>query len=375
MDLSPLRKWEVLGPDAETLIQRAITRDARRLSVGQVTYTAVCNETGGMIDDATVYRLGQDNFRFVGGDEYDGIWLKELADRHALKVWVKPSTDQLHNVAVQGPESQAAPEEDRVDAADADLARGPALVPLHGRANRDVRRHPDRRLAHRLHGRARVRGLVPSHRRACGLGRDLGGGTGARPDAARARGARHPPDRERLDLRRVRVRRPGRPVRGGHRVHGRSRDGRGLRRPRRARGAEGAPAARSRRPRARGERDRRPRRRGVRGRQRVGVVTSGTRSPILKKNVALARVAVQYADLGTTLEVGKLDGLQKRIPRPSSASRSTTPRRTARAPDRVVHFRAGRCVPARRLPDRGGRPDPRERARAAARALSAPVRW
>jgi aminomethyltransferase len=49
------------------------------------------------------------------------------------------------------------------------------------------------------------------------------------------------------------------------------------------------------------------------GRQRVGVVTSGTRSPILKKNVALARVAVQYADLGTQIEVGKLDGLQKRI--------------------------------------------------------------
>jgi aminomethyltransferase len=49
------------------------------------------------------------------------------------------------------------------------------------------------------------------------------------------------------------------------------------------------------------------------GRQQVGVVTSGTRSPILKKNVALARVAVQYAKLGTTLEVGKLDGQQKRI--------------------------------------------------------------
>jgi len=49
------------------------------------------------------------------------------------------------------------------------------------------------------------------------------------------------------------------------------------------------------------------------GRQRVGVVTSGTRSPILKKNIALARVAVQYAELDTKLEVGKLDGLQKRI--------------------------------------------------------------
>jgi aminomethyltransferase len=50
------------------------------------------------------------------------------------------------------------------------------------------------------------------------------------------------------------------------------------------------------------------------GRQRVGVVTSGIRSPILKKNIALARVAIQYAEHGTALEVGKLDGLQKRIP-------------------------------------------------------------
>jgi aminomethyltransferase len=49
-------------------------------------------------------------------------------------------------------------------------------------------------------------------------------------------------------------------------------------------------------------------------RQQVGVVTSGTRSPILKANIALCRLAVQYRKLGTLLEVGKLDGLQKRIP-------------------------------------------------------------
>jgi aminomethyltransferase len=98
MDLSPLRKFEILGPDAETLMQATITRDARKLSVGQVVYTALCNETGGMIDDATVFRLGQDNFRFVGGDDYDGVWLKEQAERAGLRVWVKPSTDQLHNL-------------------------------------------------------------------------------------------------------------------------------------------------------------------------------------------------------------------------------------------------------------------------------------
>ena len=106
MDLSPLRKWEVVGPDAELLMQRAITRDARKLSVGQVTYTAVCNETGGMLDDATVYRLADDNFRFVTGDEYTGVHLRELADAESLRVWVKQSTDELHNVAVQGPASR-----------------------------------------------------------------------------------------------------------------------------------------------------------------------------------------------------------------------------------------------------------------------------
>ena len=109
MDLSPLRKFEILGPDAEALMQATVTRDIPRLAVGQVVYTAMCNETGGMIDDATVFRLGQDNFRFVGGDEYDGVWLKEQAERAGLRVWVKPSTDQLHNLAVQGPRQPRAP--------------------------------------------------------------------------------------------------------------------------------------------------------------------------------------------------------------------------------------------------------------------------
>src|SRR3712207_5476242 len=40
------------------------------------------------------------------------------------------------------------------------------------------------------------------------------------------------------------------------------------------------------------------------GRQRVGVVTSGTRSPVLRKNIALCRMAVQFRELGTELEIG-----------------------------------------------------------------------
>ncbi|MGI9622608.1 MAG: glycine cleavage T C-terminal barrel domain-containing protein, partial [Acidimicrobiales bacterium] len=50
------------------------------------------------------------------------------------------------------------------------------------------------------------------------------------------------------------------------------------------------------------------------GRAQVGTVTSGTISPTLRKNVALCRMAVEYAEIGTEVEVGKIDGHQKRIP-------------------------------------------------------------
>ena len=123
MDLSPLRKWEILGPDAEELLQATMTRDIRRLADGQVVYTALCNDTGGMIDDGTVFRIAATNFRFVGGSEYDGIWLREQAERLGLRVWVKESTDELHNVAVQGPASRELLCAADLDGADADAVR------------------------------------------------------------------------------------------------------------------------------------------------------------------------------------------------------------------------------------------------------------
>ena len=102
MDLSPLRKYEVTGPDAEELMQLCVTRNMKKLSVGQVSYTAMCYEHGGMIDDGTVYRLGDTNFRWIGGNDTSGLWLREQAQKRGLNAWVRSSTDQLHNIAVQG---------------------------------------------------------------------------------------------------------------------------------------------------------------------------------------------------------------------------------------------------------------------------------
>ena len=107
IDLSALRKFEITGPDAEDLLQRAVPRDVKKLGIGQVVYTPLCFEHGGMIDDGTIFRLGAHNFRWICGDDYSGVWLRELADKHGLKAWVRNSSDQLHNLGVQGPRSRA----------------------------------------------------------------------------------------------------------------------------------------------------------------------------------------------------------------------------------------------------------------------------
>ncbi|MFN9291451.1 MAG: aminomethyltransferase, partial [Planctomyces sp.] len=46
IDLSPLRKFEVTGPDAEALMQYTLTRDVSKLAVGQVVYSAMCYDHG-----------------------------------------------------------------------------------------------------------------------------------------------------------------------------------------------------------------------------------------------------------------------------------------------------------------------------------------
>ena len=106
MDLSPLRKYEITGPDAGELMQWCATRDVKKLSDGQVVYTAMCYEHGGMIDDGTIYRLGENNYRWIGGNDTSGLWLREQAQARGYQAWVRNATDQLCNIAIQGPRSR-----------------------------------------------------------------------------------------------------------------------------------------------------------------------------------------------------------------------------------------------------------------------------
>ena len=62
-DLTPMVKYRISGPDAARYLNRLTTRNIARLRPGRVAYTVWCNDAGHLIDDGTVFRLGESEFR------------------------------------------------------------------------------------------------------------------------------------------------------------------------------------------------------------------------------------------------------------------------------------------------------------------------
>jgi aminomethyltransferase len=314
MDLSPLRKFEVTGPDAEALLQLACTRNIRKLAVGQVVYSALCYETGGMVDDATVFRLGDNLFRLIGGDPYDGVWLRQLAERENFRVWVKESTDSLHNIAVQGPLSRdilrsiiwTPPTQPSFDELTwfrfavgriGDFDGVPLVISRTGYSGElgyELWCHPRDAMAvwQAVWAAGRPFELTPLGLDALDMVRIEAGlvfagcefddqvdpfeagigftvalandDTFVGKEALIARKAN--PQRMLVGLELA----GNEPASTGDCVHV--------------------------------------------GRHQVGTITNGTRSPFLSKNIALCRIAVEHGAIGHEVEVGKIDGHQKRIP-------------------------------------------------------------
>jgi aminomethyltransferase len=104
IDISPLFKYIVSGPDAVRLVDRVITRDATRMAVGQVFYTTWCDENGRVIDDGTVARVAEDRFRWTAADP-SLRWLRQ--NTAGLRVEVEDVSESLAALALQGPMSAA----------------------------------------------------------------------------------------------------------------------------------------------------------------------------------------------------------------------------------------------------------------------------
>ncbi|OAJ50439.1 DUF1989 domain-containing protein [Pseudomonas marginalis] len=321
MDLTALRKFEIIGPDAEALLQYCLTRDVRRLAVGQVVYSAMCHAHGGMLDDGTLLRLGPDNFRWICGEDYAGVWLREQAQKLGMKVWVKSASEQIHNLAVQGPLSRELLKQmvwtpptqpsvetlgwfrflvGRLDGFDG----CPLMISRTGYTGElgfEVWCQPEDAVQvwDRIWQLGQPLGLVPLGLEALDLLRIEAGLIFAgydfsdQTDPFEAGIGFSVPLKSKTDDfigRDALLRRSTHP---SHKLVGLHLSGNEV-------AHHGDPV--------------------YQGRAQVGVITSACRSPLLASNIALCRVDVSCAEPGTELEIGKVDGLQKRISATVSAA-------------------------------------------------------
>jgi aminomethyltransferase len=104
LDVTPLYKYEVSGPDAAALLGRMMVRDVSKLKVGRVAYTCWCDDEGKVIDDGTVSRLDEDHFRVTAADP-TLYWLQAVG--RGFDVKIEDSSPLLAALALQGPTSRA----------------------------------------------------------------------------------------------------------------------------------------------------------------------------------------------------------------------------------------------------------------------------
>ncbi|VDC21286.1 aminomethyltransferase family protein [Pseudogemmobacter humi] len=101
-DISPMIKYRIRGPEAADYLNRLTLRDAARLPVGAVHYTAWTDDAGQVMDDGTLFRLGADDFRLCCQERHLP-WLLDSA--WGFDVTIGDETDRIAGLALQGPVS------------------------------------------------------------------------------------------------------------------------------------------------------------------------------------------------------------------------------------------------------------------------------
>ena len=104
LDITPLKKYIVEGPDSQQVLDRLVTRNIGICKIGQVMYTPWCDENGKVIDDGTVQRLSENKFRITSA-EPNLEWIE--SNSIGMNVVVKDDSFTTAALALQGPNSRS----------------------------------------------------------------------------------------------------------------------------------------------------------------------------------------------------------------------------------------------------------------------------
>ena len=102
IDITPLFKYYLSGRDATKLVNRVITRDINKVAVDQVIYCCWCDPQGKVIDDGTITRLGENEYRWTAADP-SLRWFRQNAV--GLDVQIEDISEKVAALALQGPTS------------------------------------------------------------------------------------------------------------------------------------------------------------------------------------------------------------------------------------------------------------------------------
>jgi len=100
MDLSPMAKYRVEGPDAQDFFDRMMTRDMSKVKPGRVAYSVWCNDQGRVVDDGTVFRFDETTYRLCSY-EHQYEWL--MISAAGFDVKITEETSEIAALSVQGP--------------------------------------------------------------------------------------------------------------------------------------------------------------------------------------------------------------------------------------------------------------------------------
>lgn len=99
-DLTPMVKYRITGPDATRYLDRLLTRNIGKLRAGRVAYAIWCDDAGQLIDDGTVFRLGESEYRLCTA-EHQLDWL--LDSSIGFDARIEEVTGDIAALALQGP--------------------------------------------------------------------------------------------------------------------------------------------------------------------------------------------------------------------------------------------------------------------------------
>jgi aminomethyltransferase len=102
IDITPLFKYRITGSDATKLVNRVITRDINKVAVDQVIYCCWCDPEGKVIDDGTITRLGENDYRWTAADP-SLRWFSQ--NSLGLDVKIEDISEKTAALALQGPTS------------------------------------------------------------------------------------------------------------------------------------------------------------------------------------------------------------------------------------------------------------------------------